>query len=360
MRIAIFTLYILLALVMPGIAAEHSAKLKVGVFNRPPLAMKAQDGHWIGIAVDLWENVSNENGLPYEYVEVPLDEIIFKLNRGELDIALGEIGVSADRERKVDFTQPFLVTTMAVAVLKDTSFANWRQILYGITHHGLLPVVAGMLGLLFLFSLLLWLLERRVMQSHFGGRPIHGLGSALWFSAVTMTTVGYGDKTPQTLTGRLLAFLWMFLGILLVAAFTGSVSSSITLAQLSASIGEVGDLARFRNGALEGSLAQTLLGESGIPTKKFDSIEAGLRALDRGTITAFASDSVTLRYLVQRDYPNRLKVVTFVATHVTFAMATRPQFPEMEALNISVVGIINTPDWSKKLEHWLGAAANSN
>jgi hypothetical protein len=50
----------------------------------------------------------------------------------KLDLALGEIGVSADRERKVDFTQPFLVTTMAVAVLKDTSFANWRQILW---HH---------------------------------------------------------------------------------------------------------------------------------------------------------------------------------------------------------------------------------
>ncbi|HEY5778002.1 MAG TPA: hypothetical protein VIT00_04655 [Terrimicrobiaceae bacterium] len=79
----------------------------------------------------------------------------------KLDLALGEIGVSADRERRVDFTQPFLVTTMAVAVLKDTSFANWRQILYGITHHGLIPVVLGMMGLLLIFSVLLWLLERR-------------------------------------------------------------------------------------------------------------------------------------------------------------------------------------------------------
>ncbi|HEY5778003.1 MAG TPA: ion channel [Terrimicrobiaceae bacterium] len=83
-----------------------------------------------------------------------------------------------------------------------------------------------------------------------------------------MTTVGYGDKTPQTPPGRLLAFLWMFLGILLVSAFTGAVSSSITLAQLRASIGEIDDLARFRDGVMRGSLAESMLVESGIPAKK--------------------------------------------------------------------------------------------
>lgn len=359
MRIAALSLSVLLALIAAGFAQERPAKLKVGVFDRPPLAMKNADGHWTGIAVDLWENVSNETGLAYEYVEVSLPEVVPKLSSGELDLALGEIGVSADRERKVDFTQPFLVTTMAAAVLKETSFANWKQILYGVTHHGLLPVVAGMMALLLLFSLLLWLLERRTRQSHFGGRPIHGLGSALWFSAVTMTTVGYGDKTPQTATGRFLAFLWMFLGILLVSAFTGSVSSSITLAQLSASISEFDDLARFRNGVMRASLAETMLAEAGISAKKFDSYEAGLQALDQENITAFEGDSVTLRYLIQRDYPERLKVVTFAATHVTFAMATRPQFPEMEALNISVLGIISTPDWSRKLQRWLGVASGN-
>ena len=274
---------------------------------------------------------------------VPLPDIIPKLHSGELDLALGEIGVSTDRERKVDFTQPFLVTTMAVAVPKDTSFASWRQILYGITHHGLIPVVLGMMGLLLIFSVLLWLLERRTTQGHFGGKPISGLGSALWFSAVTMTTVGYGDKTPQTPAGRLLAFLWMFLGILLVSAFTGAVSSSITLAQLRASIGEIDDLARFRDGVMRGSLAESMLVESGIPAKKFESYEAGLQALEDGTITAFAGDSITLRYLVQRDHPERMKVVTFASAHVTFAMATRPQFPDMEALNVSIVGMVNTP-----------------
>ena len=355
MRMARLSLTLLLTLAAAGFAEERPAKLRVGVFDRPPFAIKDNNGRWIGIAVDLWEKVSSENSYSYEYLEVPMPDIITKLSRGELDLALGEIGVSVDRERKVDFTQPFLVATMVVAVPKHTSFANWRQILYGITHHGLIPVVLGMMGLLLIFSVLLWLLERRTAHSHFGGGPARGLGSALWFSAVTMTTVGYGDKTPQTPLGRLLAFLWMFLGILLVSAFTGSVASSITLAQLRASISEIDDLARFRDGVLRGSRAETMLAEAGIPAKKFESYQAGLRALVDEKITALAGDSVTLSYLIQREYPEKLKVVTFASTHVTFAMATRPQFPEMEALNISIVGIVSTPDWSRRLQSWLGS-----
>ncbi|HEY5778004.1 MAG TPA: hypothetical protein VIT00_04665 [Terrimicrobiaceae bacterium] len=41
-------------------------------------------------------------------------------------------------------------------------------------------------------------------------------------------------------------------------------------------------------------------------------------------------------------------------------MATRPQFPDMEALNVSIVGMVNTPDWTRKLQHWLGSAVDTN
>jgi hypothetical protein len=62
MRIATPSLTVLLALAAAGFAEDRSRKLKVGVFDRPPLAMKDTDGHWTGIAVDPWETASSENG----------------------------------------------------------------------------------------------------------------------------------------------------------------------------------------------------------------------------------------------------------------------------------------------------------
>lgn len=44
---------------------------------------------------------------------------------------------------------------------------------------------------------------------------------AVWWSFVTLTTVGYGDEVPGTTQGRLIGFVLMAGGITLLAVFTG-------------------------------------------------------------------------------------------------------------------------------------------
>ena len=49
------------------------------------------------------------------------------------------------------------------------------------------------------------------------------LGEALWWSIATTTTVGYGDISPTTITGKIIATVLMFVGI----GFIGMLTSSI-------------------------------------------------------------------------------------------------------------------------------------
>ncbi len=48
---------------------------------------------------------------------------------------------------------------------------------------------------------------------------------ALWWSIVTVTTVGYGDIVPKTGLGRIIASLSMMSGIGFIGLFTGTISS---------------------------------------------------------------------------------------------------------------------------------------
>jgi voltage-gated potassium channel len=53
------------------------------------------------------------------------------------------------------------------------------------------------------------------------------LSHCLWWSVVTMTTVGYGDSSPITNPGRIVAILLMFVGIGVVSAFVGIVGGAM-------------------------------------------------------------------------------------------------------------------------------------
>ena len=58
-------------------------------------------------------------------------------------------------------------------------------------------------------AIIVYLYERHAPHS-----SIHTLGESLWFSVVTVTTVGYGDYTPVTVYGRITAVFIMLVGLL--------------------------------------------------------------------------------------------------------------------------------------------------
>jgi ABC-type amino acid transport substrate-binding protein len=341
-------------LLFAGLARADSPKLKVGIFERPPFAMRDENGQWTGLAVEIWEHVSAQAGLPFEYVVTPEAEAIERAARGELDLVVGEIGLTPARERLIDFTQPYLTVPASVAVTKRSLRPSWGDLARDLLDNGFVPIMVILLASLFIFAGLLWVVERRVNAAHFGGKPWHGMGSALWFAAVTMTTVGYGDKTPRTPIGRVIVFFWMFLGVVIVSVLTGAVAASLTHLRSEHQISRAADLSRYRNGALEDSTSANVLVAIGIPVRKFPSVAEGMRALERGEITAFVGNEADLRYAVNQDFAGEMVVEPISTTHVSFAFATRPDLPQRDEINVALIDETTRPGWERQIERWIG------
>ena len=72
--------------------------------------------------------------------------------------------------------------------------------------------------LTYTFASFMYLVERNSDPSHFGS-----IIRALWFSVVSITTVGYGDITPSTVLGKVIATLFAFIGIVCIALLTTNI-----------------------------------------------------------------------------------------------------------------------------------------
>ncbi|KAL9979005.1 hypothetical protein ACROYT_G016595 [Oculina patagonica] len=94
----------------------------------------------------------------------------------------------------------------------------------------------GQIWKLFVFCLIaaaisgvvIWFLDHKANSGHFPKSFWCGTREGLWWAIVTMTTVGYGDKTPKSFLGRTYASLWMIIGMLLLSSITAQISSTIT------------------------------------------------------------------------------------------------------------------------------------
>lgn len=200
----------------PENAISPQQELVIGTKEAPPFAMKAADGAWTGISIDLWRRVADELHLRYRFAEEPnVQELIDGVSSGKFDLAVAALTVTASRERVVDFTEPFYVTGLGIAVPAGGE-ASWLPVIRTLTSFSFAQAIAALIGLAVVVGLVIWFFERR-HNEHFGGGVTKGVSTGVWWSTVAMTQRHTGDLGPRTLPGRIVAIVWMIGSIVAIA-----------------------------------------------------------------------------------------------------------------------------------------------
>lgn len=339
-------------------AAAPAEPLRIGIHEKPPYATQNPNGSWSGLGVSVWQAICKANGFEYTFVPTPYESLLPDISSGKLDAAVGEIEVTADAVDDVDFTQPYIISSVGIALPERTLGQAWRAALAEFFNWEILRIVIGILAALVIVSILVWLAERRHHAGHFRG-GIHGFGSAFWFSAVTMTTVGYGDKTPSTFLGRTIAIAWMLAGVLLVSAFTATVTSSMSASRLSGTISSAAGVHNLLCGVLRSSSAEKALADIGIRTVPFEDIRAALAELGTGRIEAVVADRNTLLYYQRHSNTGgprlHIRVLDFTLRDSLIAIPIRRGQGNFDKINQSLLEFTNTPGWQAALRSWIGS-----
>ena len=328
---------------------SENREIKVGFELKAPFIIK-NNIHYEGVCIDLWEKIADSLNIKYTTVEHSLNDLIEAVENEEIDLAISPLTVTASRIKKVGFSQPYYITNLAFATKakKDNGWVDFFSDLFSMNF---LKAFSTLFFIILIFGTLVWLTERKRNPDQFR-EGMKGVGDGIWWSAVTMSTVGYGDKSPVTPTGRVLSMIWMFTAVIIISGLTASISSSLTVHKLKTSVSSFDDLRKISVGCVSGSGTAEFLGHYKIEYKDFHNVEEGLKAVDNDSLDAFVYDEAILKYYVHKNkYAEIIKIIPSAYFKEYFSFASN-DYQLLKEVNEVLIEIIESSEWEDDLEKY--------
>ena len=302
--------------------SAQPGRLRVLVKPVKPFAFE-ENGELTGYSIDLWKRVAEEAGMQYDTPQLvkTVPEVLDALQRGEADIGVGALSITADREKVLDFSHPFYESGLQILTHgkgEQSGLSAFKSLL----RSGVLTVIAVLLLALLVVSNILWFFERKRNPECFPETYKQGLWEATWWSISTLISGGCENKAPLGVAGRLVAILWMLGGIGLTSYITATLASAMTVTTLTSDIRTLGDLQGHTVGTVTGSSAEVLLRKVSLVPTVFPEIESALAALSRGELKAVVYDSPILQYYLATHGNSGLHLAgkPFDVQHYGFAL----------------------------------------
>ncbi|KAF9587794.1 hypothetical protein IFM89_005669 [Coptis chinensis] len=252
------------------VIATNERPLKIGFPNRisfTEFVTESPDSHKVqGYCIDVFNAALKfiPYDVPHKFVafgdgrsDPNFNDLVRMVAEDDFDAAVGDITIVTSRTRVADFTQPYAANGLVIVIpLKDRKSIAWAF---------LKPFTVEMwcvTGAFFIvIGVVIWILEHRI-NDDFRGPPRRQIVTMFLFSFSTLFKTNQED-TVSTL-GRMVMMVWLFLLMVVTSSYTASLTSILTVEQLSSPITGIDSLIASNQpiGCQNGSFVKGYLTES--------------------------------------------------------------------------------------------------
>ncbi|XP_059614013.1 glutamate receptor 1-like [Phlebotomus argentipes] len=314
------------------------------------------------------------------------DGMVGELIRHEADVAIASMTITAERERVIDFSKPFMSLGISIMIKKPMkqqpgvfSFLNplskeiWVCVL--LSYFG----VSIVLFIVSRFSPYEWRLfsstgeESHHLEQISGGQTSHtvvnefSILNSFWFALGAFMQQGC-DISPRSISGRIVGSVWWFFALILISSYTANLAAFLTLERMSSPIDSPEDLAAqtdVQYGTLYHGATWDFFRRSQITlyTKMWEYMNSRkqvfVRSYDEGVRRVRTSkgkyalliESPKNDYINEREPCDTMKVGRNLDAK-GFGVATPLGSPLRDPINLAVLSLKETGELTKLMNKW--------
>jgi ABC-type amino acid transport substrate-binding protein len=348
-------LLVVLSLLAASFLSTASAEtVRIVTRNVEPFSFE-QDGKRTGFAMELWENLARELNVDatLTLVDTP-KQMVEAVAAKTADVGVGALSITAEREKIIDFSQPFFAAGQQIVVPRTGDSGSIWSVVSTVLNWRFVGSFALLIFVMLVISHLVWMFEHKVNEDMWPKHYVAGMWESFWWSISTLLVGGADNKGPIGVGGRLVAIVWMLLSIVLVSLLTASFASTLTVNTLQGDINSPKDLEGKSVATVAGSASVTILNNLRARVQGFPNVRAALDALKAGKVKAVVYDAPILKYALKEEAYSGLMPIAGEFDISNYGLALQQDSPLRERVNQALLTLSENGTTEKLREKYFG------
>lgn len=286
-------------------------------------------------------------------------DILFKmLQSNEADLSVAEAFISWERDQYVDFSYPVLEAGQQIMVRHTGENLEINPLLdlLGVLLSRTTLVWLG-IGLLLILipAHLVWFLERGREDGVIQSRSYFpGIFQGMYWAATTLLT--QAEHAPRQWFARLIAFFFMFIGIVFITFYTAQLTTTLTVRHIRGDINGPGDLPGKRVATIKGSVSADYLRGHDARVQEFDRPDDMYQALLDKKVDAVVFAAPVLLYYAAHDGAGRVKMVGPVFNRQEVGCVFPIDSPLRRKVNTALLALRRDGTYDRIYKKWFGSS----
>lgn len=253
-----------------------------------------------GFTIDLLNEIAKRTDWTYTYLNAGnVQGILQAVADGKADLGAADISITAEREKRFNFTQPIIAAGLQIIVPADSTkrvepgLIDFVKLLFSRT---MLVWLLAALALTVVPAHIIWVMERGDQESMVSKNYFPGIFQAFGWGLGMLAAAPFDP--PRQWPIRMVTVLWTFVSIIFVAYYTAILTTNLTVAKITSQINSPADLVGRTVCTVANTTSAPALTKLGVQFTAVAKIDDCFTGFEKGTFEAVVYDAPVLQYYV--------------------------------------------------------------